>query len=140
MPEILLFVEDSAQEKFLRAMLDRLAQEAAVPLFVRVRTATGGYGKVLGQLSDFVKQVAGGFARLPDGLVVAVDADCRGFNERRKSAQERAGKYKDFVVYAIPDPHIERWFLLDSEAFKTAVGRGCRAPMPSSRRIATKNY
>jgi hypothetical protein len=25
------------------------------------------------------------------------------------------------MVYAIPDPHIERWFLLDSAAFKTVL-------------------
>ena len=38
----------------------------------------------------------------------------RGFNGR--------------VVYAIPDPHIERWLLLDSTAFKKVLGRGCNAP------------
>lgn len=28
----------------------------------------------------------------------------------------------------IPDPHIERWFLLDSEAFKNVYGMGCAKP------------
>ena len=28
----------------------------------------------------------------------------------------------------IPDPHIERWLLLDSEAFKTVFGKGCPTP------------
>lgn len=32
------------------------------------------------------------------------------------------------VVVAVPDPHIERWLLLDGEAFKAALGRGCDAP------------
>ena len=32
------------------------------------------------------------------------------------------------MILAIPDPHIERWLLLDSAAFKAAVGRGCDAP------------
>ena|SRR5579872_4284713 len=32
------------------------------------------------------------------------------------------------VVYAIPDPHIERWLLLDSNAFKKVLGKGCDAP------------
>jgi hypothetical protein len=29
---------------------------------------------------------------------------------------------------AVPDPHIERWLLLDSAAFKAVLGRGCEAP------------
>jgi hypothetical protein len=128
MPDILLFVEDSAQEKFLRAMLERLAREAAVHLTVRIRTASGGAGKVLVQLSQFLKEAEESRATLPDGLVIAIDANCKGYNSRRKLAHDRAAKREDRVIYAIPDPHIERWFLLDSEAFKAALGRGCSAP------------
>ena len=32
------------------------------------------------------------------------------------------------MVLAIPDPHIERWLLLDGAAFKTVFGIGCDAP------------
>lgn len=32
------------------------------------------------------------------------------------------------MIYAIPDPHIERWLLLDSAAFKKVLGKGCAAP------------
>ena len=32
------------------------------------------------------------------------------------------------TVLAIPDPHVERWLLLDGAAFKAVFGRGCRAP------------
>lgn len=128
MPEVLLFVEDSAQEKFLTALLKRMAAERSVPLTVRIRSARGGLAKVLGQLEDFANAVEKNQVRLPDGLVVGVDANCRGFQERRNAVQSRAGKLSEFIVHAIPDPHIERWFLLDGEAFKTAVGRGCKAP------------
>lgn len=127
MPELLLFVEDGAQEKFL-ALLDRLAREAGLQLTIRLRTATGGVAKVLEQLSEFISEVEKNMVRLPDGLVVAVDANCKGYNERRKLAENRAGKFKESIVYAIPDPHIERWFLLDSEAFRAVLGRGCKAP------------
>ena len=128
MPELLVFVEDSAQEKFLSAMLKRMAAERSIPLTIRIRTARGGMAKVLGQLEDFANEVEKSRARMPDGLVIGVDANCRGFQERRKAVQERAGRLRDFIVHAIPDPHIERWFLLDGEAFKAAVGRGCKAP------------
>ena len=29
---------------------------------------------------------------------------------------------------ATPDPHIERWLLLDGSAFKAVFGKGCEAP------------
>ncbi len=32
------------------------------------------------------------------------------------------------MVLAVPDPHIERWLLLDGVAFKAVFGRGCDAP------------
>ncbi|MGZ8247785.1 hypothetical protein, partial [Methylomagnum sp.] len=32
------------------------------------------------------------------------------------------------IIIATPNPHIERWFLLDSKAFRTVFGRGCDAP------------
>ncbi len=32
------------------------------------------------------------------------------------------------IICAVPDPHIERWLLLDSSAFKAVFGRGCDAP------------
>jgi hypothetical protein len=31
-------------------------------------------------------------------------------------------------MVAIPDPHVERWMLVDSQAFKAVLGRGCDAP------------
>ena len=32
------------------------------------------------------------------------------------------------MILAIPDPHIERWLLLDGAAFKAVFGKGCDAP------------
>ncbi len=36
--------------------------------------------------------------------------------------------FKDLTVCAIPDPHIERWLLIGSAAFKAVLGKGCAAP------------
>ena len=83
---------------------------------------------MLGQLEDFAGEVREGRSSLPDGLLVAVDANCRGYNVRRKAILERARQLADFVLCAIPDPHVERWFLLDSAAFKAVLGNGCMAP------------
>lgn len=32
------------------------------------------------------------------------------------------------AVKAVPDPHVERWLLLDGAAFRGVLGRGCDAP------------
>lgn len=32
------------------------------------------------------------------------------------------------MVLAVPDPHVERWLLLDGAAFKAVFGQGCDAP------------
>ena len=47
-----------------------------------------------------------------------------------RTLQEKVihNNFAHLVISAIPDPHIERWFLLDSAAFKTVFGKGCPAP------------
>ena len=64
---------------------------------------------------------------LPDLIVAATDANCKGMNAR---TSEVTGPHTPTppIVLAVPDPHIERWLLLDSAAFKAAFDRGCRAP------------
>jgi hypothetical protein len=47
-------------------------------------------------------------------------------------------KFQGSIVYAIPDPHIERWLLLDSAAFKKVLGRGCSAPVQKCERSLYK--
>jgi hypothetical protein len=37
-------------------------------------------------------------------------------------------QFQQLVSYAIPDPHIERWMLVDPRAFQTVFGRGCTLP------------
>ncbi len=128
MPDLMLFVEDIAQEKFLTALLERMAVERQIRLKIRVRSARGGMAKVLSQLEGFVREVRRGVAVRPDGMVVCIDANCRGFLDRRKAIEARAGDLLDLVIHAIPDPHVERWFLLDAEAFKEVLGKGCKAP------------
>ena len=77
-----LFVEDSAHEEFLKAMLNRLAHEEGKPLTVRVRSARGGHGRALTELSLYQKSVlkASGDMTIPDLLVIAIDANCKQLN------------------------------------------------------------
>lgn len=128
MIEVLLFVEDMAQEQFLKKIALRVANETSVAVSVKVRSAYGGSVKVINELEKYVSRWECGKESLFDILIIGIDANCHGYAERRKEVDEHAGRLIDRVVHAIPDPHIERWFLLDGNAFKSVLGRGCQAP------------
>jgi len=63
---------------------------------------------------------------------VATDANCQGYGRRRREVEQEAVRFEqahpDRLIVAIPDPHVERWMLVDSRAFKAVLGRGCDAP------------
>ncbi len=65
---------------------------------------------------------------LPDLLIVAIDGNCKGFQGRKQELETIMKGFVGQAIYAIPDPHIERWLLLDSAAFKKVLGKGCSAP------------
>lgn len=68
---------------------------------------------------------------LPDSVIVVVDANCSGHNGRKALMDGVLAPYPQFkalVSYAIPDPHIERWMLVDPRAFQATFGRGCTLP------------
>lgn len=130
MPDLLMFVEDHAQERFLSALLRRMAAEHSVPTSIRVRTARGGFARVLRQLEDFARAVEGGSERLPDGLVVGLDANCRGYAERRRVVMDRARQLRDLVICAIPDPPYRALAL----AGRAGVSGGGGQRMPGSGR------
>lgn len=128
MPKVILFCEDNAHEAVLQSVLRHLATSTGIDLDIDVRSAIGGAGRVVHELKKFVKQFRMNQERLPDLLVIGRDANCRGVVDREK---ELTSVMKDFggeYVFAIPDPHIERWLLLDSAAFKHVFGKGCDLP------------
>ena len=129
MADVLLFAEDDAQERFVGTLVRRIARECEVPADLRVRSTHGGYGSVLKELARFTRACGQGSETMPDVVVVAVDANCRGINERREEVQHHAGQIlRDRLVLAVADPHVERWFLVDGAAFRVVLGRGCDAP------------
>jgi hypothetical protein len=120
-----LFVEDRAHEEFLKAMLVRLAHEREKEVTVRVRSARGGHGRALEELSLYQKSALKLLSgrTVPDLLVVAIDANCASFNKSRKDIEEKIDPpFKDRVIVACPDPHIERWYLADPDSFTQVVG------------------
>jgi Domain of unknown function (DUF4276) len=128
MPSITLFVEDFGHEEFITAWLDRFSRETRVHVEIRRYSVRGGHARAIQELGRFVQDVREAHEAWPDLLVVAIDANCQGYARCRTEIETAMGQLSFQVVLAIPDPHIERWILLDSAAFKAVFGKGCEPP------------
>ena len=80
------------------------------------------------ELKQYLAELRRGRAPLPDLFVVARDANCIGYADRVKEINAVVNDYQGFIGLAVPDPHMERWLLIDSHAFKEVLGKGCQAP------------
>jgi len=120
------FLEDAPQERFLKALVARIAAELSLSpnvLIHDVRSPARGKGAVMTSFRKFVRDVQRERERAPDILIVAVDGNCQGFTEKRKeigAIAQRAG-YVRPLVCAVPDPHIERWYLADAKALQQVL-------------------
>lgn len=117
-----LFGEDIAHERFISALLERIASEENVEIHISTGSAQGGHGRALAELRTHQRAVAVG-GGIPDLLVVAVDANCQPW-ARAKSEISTAVNTESFPAHAlaIPDPHIERWYISDPLALKSSLG------------------
>ena len=140
MPSVDLFAEDRAHELFITAVIDRISREGHITPRINVRSAVGGHGRALAELRTYQRAVQKRLAGLspPDLLVVVIDANCSG------PGAAKAAIHKDLeadaageTVVACPDPHIERWFFADPEAFLHVVGI---AHSPGKRKCIRDEY
>jgi hypothetical protein len=61
--------------------------------------------------------------RIPDLLVVAIDANCSSFAKARGAIEQNIDdSLRALTVIACPDPHVERWYLADPDSFAERVG------------------
>jgi hypothetical protein len=125
MHKVDLFAEDQAHELFVSALVRRVIAEEGGKAQVQVRSAVGGHGRALTELKTYQRAIRKGAVGLepPDLVVVAIDANCKGLVDARNDIQAAidpaaAGS----AVLACPDPHIERWFFADGDAFARVVG------------------
>lgn len=129
MRKIVLFCEDSGHERFIKALIYRMLPANSAT--VKTLSARRGRGKTLSELERYLKQEEHRRLHQPDAIVAAIDANCKGYNEKKREIDEKIPlliKSSIPVIHAIPDPHIERWMLIDSHAFKKVFGAGCSAP------------
>jgi len=131
MPELTLFCEDSFHEKFIGALLQRFGVDYGVSVTARFLSSQGGLSRMHNEFKVFLRDLARQQQPLPDAIIVAVDANCQGYNGRKDLMDAVLTPYPEFqqlVSYAIPDPHIERWMLVDPLAFQAVFDRGCTLP------------
>jgi hypothetical protein len=130
---VAFFLEDSAQEAIIPPLFQRLAAEAKLTpdqIIAQVLSARGGGS--LAAFRQFLKDARRRGHLNADLLVVGVDANCKGFTVRRDLVMKAAAKspYGE-IIAAIPDPHVERWYLLDVPALSKAAGTPIAASAPA---------
>lgn len=128
MPRISFLGEDEGHRAFVVPLLRCVAAQYGIGVEIREYSVRGGFGEVENELEQYVRDLTAFEESLPDLVVVATDANCCGFPKRRKKLERIVEPVKDRVAFAVPDPHIERWMLLDPSAFKAALGKPCEVP------------
>jgi hypothetical protein len=126
MLDVALFVEDFAHQQIIGALVHRLARDHGVEIRLDWRNARHGHGRVAQELADYLRDLSCQGGPFPDLIVVATDANCQGLNQRIRELRDPEAPAP--IVLAVPDPHVERWLLLDGAAFRAVFGRGCDAP------------
>lgn len=131
MREVALFCEDSFHERFVCALVNRFSTEHGVRTDTKPYSARGGLPKMHGELKRFLHDLKRGYRPLPELVIVVADANCLGVNERRTLLSRvvaQTPQFESVVEFAIPDPHIERWMLVDPRGFQAVFQRGCTLP------------
>lgn len=138
MREIALFVEDYGHQEIIGALVQRLARDSDLKVRLDWRSARHGHGMVANELKDYLRDLKQQGGRLPDLIIVATDANCKNLNDRIKELQDPDAPAP--MILAVPDPHIERWLLLDGAAFKAVFEKGCDAPDQKCNRDRYKKH
>jgi len=120
------FLEDIAHAWFLQTLIERIATEQNIPgvaLRHELRNVTGGAGTALSEFRAFVRDVQRSQNYTFDVLVVAIDSNCHSYVKQRNQIQHiiEQSDYPGSVVFALPDPHIERWYLEDARALQQVL-------------------
>ncbi len=131
---IVFFLEDAAQEAIMPPLFGRLLRDGGVgPERFEFRVLNSRGGDSIGAYERFLKELAGGSQFAADALVVGSDGNCKGHAVRREQLREIAKSNAPMVsiITAVPDPHVERWYMIDPLALANAVGCPVVAAVPA---------
>lgn len=129
------FLEDIAHESFIKALVEKVCQGIMIEHIVR--NASGGKGRALGELKSFLEESKDSMV---DGLlIVAIDSNCHKYTEQREKVAEMVKEILAIqYALAIPNPHIERWYMLDASALNGALG--FKETLPIKQAKCKKDY
>lgn len=125
MAKVAYFLEDRAQEDFIKALVEKVAEVRNYPNPIEheVVSSRGG-SKSIEECREFLEDCEKARQIDADFLVVAIDGNCVGYSEKKREIEvhiNQENPFQDRIVYAIPNPHIERWYLYDQGAFRLAT-------------------
>lgn len=127
-PRVHLYCEDTGHENFVRALVERMADECGTRALIETVSGRGGHGRAIAELRGWQRRARAGGVLVPDLLVVVIDGNCAGWSEARRTVLEEIdGELFPRSVVGCPDPHIERWCIADPESFVEVIGR---PPLP----------
>ena len=101
------------------------------------RSAVRGHGRVVRELAYYLRDLARQDDRTPDLIIAATDANCSGLNERAREIANQDAPAP--MISAVPDPHVERWLLLDGAASRPCSAGDATRPIRSATVISTSN-
>ena len=108
----------------MTALVRRLLKEERVEVQVAVRTGQGG-SQSLSMFKDDFREWRKSFWEMPDAVLLCRDSDCRPradvlkqFEKERRESEAKGCT----LLFAVFEPEIERWYLLDEKAFEKACG------------------
>lgn len=131
-PVCVLFLEDGGHASFVSALVVRVADEIGVDISVAQLNSSGGAGRAVTALSRYMSDLGKGTVRCPDVLVAAVDADREMYQSRRADLQAVVSGCPlppERLVFAVPDPHVEAWYLCDGVTVASVAGDGAEQVM-----------
>ncbi len=119
-----LFGEDAAHEDCGRALIYRCADLEGVKVDVHPVSVRFGIGRLKHELRAYQAAATKGLLRLPDLLVVLIDANRIGTAARRREVRDVISPQAvPHVAVGTPDPYVEAWLLADAPSFAQRFGQ-----------------
>jgi hypothetical protein len=129
------FLEDIGHQRFICTLVERVAQDLGLPpahLRHDVRNASGGAGQTITSLRSFLHRHTR-TEELPfDVLVVAIDGNCSTYAAKRDEivGLMSQAEYPGLFACAVPNPHVERWYIADPMGFRNAFATATPPSVP----------
>lgn len=117
------FLKDNAQESIVPPLFGRLIVESGRDLnSFNLAVLHSRGGKSISALNAYLADATKGGLSPLDCVVIGSDANCKGFVTKRDQLQAEVRGLGLTLITVIPNPHVERRYLLDPAALSAAVG------------------